>query len=91
MQRGFIQLIVIVALLIIVISLLGVNLKDVAGNPLVKGNFSYVYNFSTWLWDNYLHDPVRIAFRVWVDVLWKPFVGAMDNIGKGKSPAPFMQ
>lgn len=91
MQRGFIQLIVIVALLIIVISLLGVNLKDVAGNPLVQGNFSYVYNFSNWLWSNYLHDPVRIAFNVWVDVLWKPFVGAMQNIGKGQSPASFTQ
>lgn len=91
MNKGFIQLIFIFALLLIIVSMMGVSLKDVFGNQLVKGNFSYVYNFSNWLWENYLHDPVRIAFRVWVDVLWKPFVSAMDHIGKGQTPAPFTQ
>lgn len=91
MNKGFIQLIVILALIIIILSLYGVSLSNVFGNQLVRGNFAFIYNFSTWLWDNYLHDPVRIAFRVWVDVLWKPFVSAMDRIGKGQTPIPFSQ
>lgn len=86
MQKGFVQLLIILALLIIVISLLGISLSDVAQNPQVKGNFSFVYSASQWLWDNYLHDPVNIAFRVWVDVLWKPFVSAMQKVGDGQLP-----
>lgn len=89
---GFIQLIVIFALLIVIVSLLGINLQqDVADNPEVQGNFSYVLNTSKWLWNNYLHDPVRIAFQVWVDVLWKPFVSAMRNIGEDRTSTPFTE
>ena len=88
-QGGFIQLLIILALLIIIVSLLGVNLKkDVADNPEVQGNFSYITNTSQWLWNNYLHDPVRIAFNLWVDILWKPFLSAMDKIGDGQNPMP---
>jgi hypothetical protein len=87
MQKGFIQLIVILALLVVIISLLGINLNTVANNPQLRSNFSFVYDASAWLWDNYLHDPVTIAFQVWVDVLWKPFVSAMQKIGNGQTPA----
>lgn len=86
MNQGFIQFIIILLLLLVIISLMGVSLLDVINNKLVRDNFSFVWNFSDWLWDNYLQGPVRIAWRLWVEFLWEPFTGAMNKIREGKSP-----
>lgn len=86
MNRGFIQFIIILLLLLVIISLMGVSLLDIINDKLVRDNFSFVWNFSNWLWNNYLHSPVKIAWRLWVELLWEPFVGAMNKIREGESP-----
>ena len=84
MNQGFIQFIIILLLLLVIISLMGVSLLDIINDKLVRDNFSFVWNFSNWLWDNYLQSPVKIAWRLWVELLWEPFVGAMDKIKEGE-------
>ncbi len=91
MNNGFIQFIIILVLLLVIVSLMGVRLLDVVNNKIVKDNFSFAWNFSNWMWDNYLHNPVKIAWQLWVDILWKPFVGAMEKIKSGQSAIPGTQ
>jgi len=87
MNKGFIQFIIIIILLLVVISLLGVSLLDVVNDENVRANFGFVWNFSTWMWDNYLHNPVQIAWQLWVEILWNPFVDSMKRIQQGESPS----
>lgn len=87
MNKGFIQFIIIIVLLLVVISLLGVSLLDIVNDKTVKENFGFVWNFSKWMWDNYLHNPVRIAWQLWVEILWEPFVESMNKIREGESPS----
>ena len=64
---------------------MGVSLLDIINNKLVRDNFSFVWNFSNWLWDNYLRSPARIVWQIWVEFFWEPFMGAMNKIREGKS------
>ena len=68
-NRGFIQLIVILALVLIVISLLGISLGDLFDNETLKKNFSFAWRWTKYIWDNYLYPLV-----------WQPLLKAAEKI-----------
>jgi len=68
-NKGFIQLIVIIALVLIVISLLGVSLGDLFDNETLQKNFSFAWQWAKYIWDNYFYPLV-----------WKPLLEATEKI-----------
>jgi len=73
MNRGFIQIIVIVAIFIITISLLGISLSSIFNNGLIRDNFSFVWRWSDYVWENYLKIPAKFIWNLFVDFIWEPF------------------
>lgn len=61
-QSGLIQTIVIFALIIIILSLLGINLAEVSDNETLKANFAYVGQGLDYAWEHWLSGP---ALKVW--------------------------
>ena len=86
MERGFFQLIVIFLLIVVILSLLGVSLSNLTGNPILQDNLSFLWNWTIFVWDRILEKPAKFAWRVWVDLLWEPFVETMQKVKKGETP-----
>lgn len=61
-QSGFIQTIVIFILVVIILSLLGVNLSEVSDNETLKANFTYVGQGLDYVWQHWLKGS---ALKVW--------------------------
>ncbi|MEK7643251.1 MAG: hypothetical protein AAB372_02280 [Patescibacteria group bacterium] len=51
MERGFVQLIVIILLAIVILSLLGVQLSKLTDNPTLRDNLSFVWRWLIWIWE----------------------------------------
>ncbi|HBT81219.1 hypothetical protein A2757_01970 [Candidatus Giovannonibacteria bacterium RIFCSPHIGHO2_01_FULL_48_47] len=82
MQSGFIQILIILALLVVIISLLGVSLGELFSNKTLKDNFSYVFGGIKFVWKNYLLAPVKIIFGTFKDLLWEPLAGSLEKLKK---------
>lgn len=54
MDKGFIQLIIILLLSLIIISMLGVSVSSFINNKTLRENFSLLWQALVWLWQNYL-------------------------------------
>ena len=89
-NRGFIQLIVILALVVVILSLLGVSLSNLFQNPTLKDNFSFIGNALNNLWSSWFGQTVGVVWNfVWGffrDFIWSAFIDAMNAIKAGKNP-----
>lgn len=84
-QKGFIQIIVIFILIIVIISLLGISLKEIfsklSDNPSVGENFSFVTDWIVHTYNSYLAKPVGNLFSSLKDYIFEIFP-------ESKSPIP---
>jgi len=78
-QKGFVQLIIIVALLVIILSLLGVSLRALFANELLKENFGFIGEWLRWFWNGYLGMPFRLFYEGFVKPFWERFLDALRN------------
>lgn len=78
-NQGFIQLIIIIALLVIILSLLGVSLSALFSNPVLQQNFGFLWNWMGNFWNNYLAAPFVYLWNLWVEIAWKPFLGMLGR------------
>lgn len=76
-KQGFIQLIIIIALLVIILSLLGVSLSSLFSNPVLQQNFGFLWNWIGKIWDNYLSAPFSYLWDIWATSIWKPFLNIL--------------
>ena len=54
MNRGFIQLIIIIVLSVIILSLLGISIQSFVNNTTLHQNFTYLFAWIAWLWQTYI-------------------------------------
>lgn len=63
MNKGFIQLIIIIIILIVVLSLFRIDLKSIVNNDLVKKNLSYVWGLTKAIYDHFLSKPINFIWQ----------------------------
>lgn len=70
-QPGFLKLIIFIVILVVILSVLGVNLRGVVESPMVQENFRYVWNYVLIvyhyiadLWQTYIW-PNLVTFWNW--------------------------
>lgn len=85
-QGGFFQLIVIFILIVVILSLLGVSLSNLIGNPVMRDNFSFLWKWTVWLWNGLLEKPAKFAARTFIDFIWEPLVKVMRDVKGGATP-----
>ena len=78
-QKGFIQFIIIIALVIIILSLLGVSLRSLFSNDTLLDNFGVVGEWLSKLWHSVLLSPVRYVFDRLIVPIWDRFVDALRD------------
>ena len=69
-ERGFMELIIIVILLVVILSLLGVSLTSLFNNKTLKENFALLWQGVVWLWQHYIASlwnliKSRIVIPIW--------------------------
>ena len=62
MNRGFVEVILAVIILIIILSLFGVSLAKIFDNQMVKDNFGFIWSWARPLW-NWLYENFYIPVR----------------------------
>ena len=85
-DRGIIQLIVILVLVVVIISLLGVQLGEVFQNEVLQDNLSLVFRAAKFVWENYLQRPARIIVQTFAELIWRPFVDTLEGLERGVNP-----
>ena len=89
-NRGFIQLIVILVLVVMILSLLGVSLSVLFQNPTLKENFSFIGDALSALWSSWFGRTAGVvwdfAWNFFTDLIWQPFLNAIDAIKRGDNP-----
>lgn len=87
MEQGFIKLVLIIIVAIIVLSYFGISIRGLFESESSQSNFSYVWNATKSVWNNYLVGPVEWVWNnFFIDLIWEPFVNAMSKIKEGSSP-----
>jgi hypothetical protein len=86
-----IKVLVIIVLILVVLGLMGVNVKhDVVENQEVHNNVSYVWNGVVNIWNNYLAGPAEFIWQeIFVNILWKAFITNMQRLIDGEPPTDF--
>ena len=84
-NQGFIQIIIILALLIIILSLLGVSLSALSQNPILRDNFGFIGNWIKWLWNNYLSSSFWYFYQIFMELIWNPSLDTLRGIVSGES------
>jgi len=90
-DRGFIQLIIILALLVVILSLLGVSLSALFGNPILQTNFSFIWDGLSVLWDRWLGAPAQAVWDFISDFtrefVWGPLSESLNSLRQGEVPS----
>lgn len=73
-QQGLIKMIIIIIVAVVILSLYGVDLKNIFMSEQVQRNFHYIWNFISGIWDNYLAGPFMYFWGIWVKYIWDPFM-----------------
>jgi len=71
-KKGFIKMILVIVIALIILGVMGYNIKDIINSPTVHDNLQYVWNFVVFVWNSYLAGPVIYIWNTFVvGVLWK--------------------
>lgn len=84
MKEGFIQIIIILALLVIILSLLGVSLGALFENPILRDNFGFIWEWVIQLWNSYLSVPFWYIYEIFVELIWEPSLDTLRGIKSGE-------
>lgn len=63
-KRGIIKTVVLVLIAVIVLSLLGFDLQKIMASDLVRRNLTYVWDFVSTVWNDYLAVPFRFIWDI---------------------------
>lgn len=84
-ESGFVKLIVIILIGILIISYMGISVRDVVESPAGQSNFGYIKEISIAAWDRYFKEPLTYFYReIWIELMWEPFIEALRDIKAGR-------
>ncbi len=75
---------IIILVAIIVLSFFGYDLKKIIEAPTTQGNLNYVMSGVTYVWDNWLKQPIVYFWdKIFIGILWNAFVHNLGRIDQG--------
>jgi len=86
-QSGLIQLIVIIVIAILVISYFGFSLRDLGEDETTKDNFSFVTEWLSVIWQDYLKEPAVWIWDNIISFIWNNLF--LDNLQRLQSGENF--
>ncbi|MFC1595025.1 hypothetical protein ACFL3E_01195 [Patescibacteria group bacterium] len=89
MNQGFMKLIIIMILLIVILSMLGVNLASLINNKTLQENFSFTWNWTKYVWNEYLQEPAGYLWGIFVENVWEPSLDTLKGFREKNPPPPY--
>lgn len=89
-KKGLIRMIILIVIAIIIVSILGFDIRTAIEHPQTQENFSYIAQLFIDLWENYLADIWSVVWKIvgpiiewlWAQLQnfsWNDFNSSMDN------------
>ena len=85
-KQGFIQMIIILALLVIILSLLGVSLNSLFSNPVLRDNFGFLGTWLANIWNNYFSAIFNYFWGLLANLFWQPFLDTVRGFQNSINP-----
>ena len=82
-NKGFIQIIVLIVIILVALGYFGLNVREIIDSPVVSDNLSYVWNGVVYIWQNYLTAPFMYLWGVFKNLLWGAFVNNIESLKNG--------
>jgi len=82
-----IRFIILIIIVIAVLSYFNFDLKTFFESDIVRNNFGFIWNWTTYVWDNYLKGPVDYLWNnVFIDLIWNSFIENLNRFKAGQGP-----
>jgi len=65
-QSGLIQWIILIIIAVLVLSYFGFSLRDLGEDETTQDNFSFITEWLSFIWENYLREP---AVWIWENII----------------------
>lgn len=79
-QKGFVQLVIILIVVLIILGYFGFNLKEIVQSPSVSGNLNYAWSLAVTVWNKVLVVPVTFVWnKIIVGFFWNGLVGLINH------------
>ncbi len=62
-QKGFVQLLILLLVVLIALSYFGIDLEQVFAKPLIRKNVVFTWNTAQRVWNDYIYDPISGLFN----------------------------
>lgn len=79
-----IRFIILIIIIIAVLSYFNFDFKTFFGSNIVKNNFGFVWNWITYVWNNYLSGPANYLWNLFIDKIWNSFLENLDRFKAGR-------
>ena len=85
MNRGLIQLILIIVIAVVVLGYFGFNIRSIVESPAVQENLGFLWGLTRTLWSNYLSQPFGWFWDNIGRPVWDVFVENLMRFRAGES------
>ena len=80
-----IKYIILIIIIIVVLSYFNFDIRGFFENDIVKNNFGFIWNWTTYFWDNWLRGPVEYLWNdIFIDLIWNSFVENLQRFKAGQ-------
>lgn len=77
-NQGLVKWVVLVVIAVIILSILGIDIRRAVESPTTRENFSYLTQIILWIWDAFLRDFV---FFIWERAIL-PLIHTLSSLKK---------
>ena len=68
-KKGFVKEILLVIITVIILSYLGINIKNILDSESVKNNFLYIWELLIYIFDNYIVGAIIKIFNLIISLI----------------------
>ncbi len=82
------KFIIFIIIIIAVLSYFNFDVRKFFESDIVRNNFGFVWNWTKYVWDNYLARPARYLWNdVFINLIWNSFIENLQRFKAGQGPS----
>ena len=82
------RLIIFIIIIIAVLSYFNFNIRTFFESDIVKNNFGFIWNWTSYVWNNYLKAPLEYLWNdVFINLIWNSFIENLQRFKAGQGPS----
>jgi len=79
------RLVIFIIIIIAVLSYFNFNIRTFFESDIVRNNFGFIWNWTSYIWNNYLKAPLEYLWNdVFIDLIWNSFLENLQRFKAGR-------